>query len=195
MSADRETIAVYDAKAQDYADMVSRDSHPGLDAFLAAVPEGARVLDLGCGTGAMAEKMMAAGRIVDATDASAAMVELAQARGVPARVATFDDLDADATYDGIWANFSLLHAPRADLPRHLAAIHGALKPGGYFHIGVKLGTGEARDALGRFYTYYGEDELEERLAEAGFTPITRKHGTGRGLDGTRAPWIWMLCRG
>jgi hypothetical protein len=70
-----------------------------------------------------------------------------------------------------------------------------LKPGGYFHIGVKLGTGEARDALGRFYTYYGEDELEERLAEAGFTPITRKHGAGRGLDGTRAPWIWTLCRG
>lgn len=195
MSVDRDTIAVYDARAKDYADMVAQEKHPGLDAFLSVVPEGAHVLDLGCGTGAMSRKMMDAGRSVDAVDASAAMVALATERGVPARQGVFDDLDAEALYDGVWANFSLLHASREDFPRHLAAIHRALKPGGHFHIGLKLGTGAKRDGIGRFYTYYTEDELDGYLTEAGFSPIERKWGEGRGLDGTRAPWIWVLSRG
>ncbi|MAM61903.1 class I SAM-dependent methyltransferase [Maritimibacter sp. UBA3975] len=195
MSVDRETIAVYDARAQDYADMVAGVEHPGLDAFLAALPKRAEVLDLGCGTGAMSRRMMDAGLRVDATDASAAMVELARQRDVPARQAVFADLDANGVYDGVWANFSLLHAPRADFPGHLAQVHRALKPGGHFHIGVKLGTGEKRDGIGRFYTYYAEDELDDYLNTAGFTPITRKKGEGRGLDGTKAPWIWVLSHG
>lgn len=195
MKADRETIAVYDARAQDYADMVAQEKHPGLDAFLSVVPSGSHVLDLGCGTGAMSRKMMDAGLTVDATDASASMVALAVERGVPARQAVFSDLAAVGVYDGIWANFSLLHAPREDFPIHLASIHRALKPGGHFHIGLKLGTGAKRDGIGRFYTYYTEGELDGYLNEAGFTPITRKLGEGRGLDGTRAPWIWVLSHG
>lgn len=195
MKTDRETIAVYDARAQDYADMVAQEKHPGLDAFLSVVQSGSHVLDLGCGTGAMSRKMMDAGLTVDATDASVSMVALAVERGVPARQGVFSDLDAVGVYDGIWANFSLLHAPREDFPIHLAAIHRALKPGGHFHIGLKLGTGAKRDGIGRFYTYYTEDELDGYLNEAGFTPITRMLGEGRGLDGTRAPWIWVLSHG
>lgn len=195
MSPDRETISVYDARAEDYAAMIARENHPGLEAFLAAVGPDAHVLDLGCGTGAMAAKMMAAGLTVDAVDASDGMIEIAQKRGVPARKASFDDLSAVAQYDGIWANFSLLHAPRAALPGHLAAIHRALRPGGHFHIGMKLGEGEERDGIGRFYTYYSEAELDGLLSDARFTPLQRAHGSGKGLSGEVAPWIWILSHG
>ena len=77
-----------------------------------------------------------------------------QKYGVEVRVAMFADIAGTDIYDGIWANFSLLHAPKADLPNHLAALHAALKPKGRLHLGMKLGTGEQRDTIGRFYAYY-----------------------------------------
>ncbi len=48
---------------------------------------------------------------------------------------------------------------------------------------MKIGAGEARDTLGRFYTYYTEEELKERLAESGFTVTQTRRGNGEGLAG------------
>lgn len=189
---DGETIAVYDAQATAYAEMTDayNAGDPQLAAFIAACPAGGLVLDLGCGPGAAAAAMARAGLRVEASDASAEMVARAGRHpGVAARQATFDDIAGTAVYDGVWANFSLLHARRADFPRHLRALHRALKPGGVLMIGMKLGDGEARDRLGRFYTYYTADALDAHLAEAGFTVRDRSLGSGTGLDGTLSDWI------
>lgn len=195
MSSDRETLQVYETRAQDYADLIGRAAAPGLADFVAALPPGGHVLDLGCGPGDSARRFLDAGFTVDAVDAVPAMVSQARELGVPARQATFDQIDTHDTYHGIWANFSLLHAPRADFPGHLARLNRALKPGGRLHLGMKLGTGAHRDGLGRFYTYYSEDELMRHLTEAGFTPATAHRGEGTGLDGTSAPWIWIQADG
>ncbi|WP_397544194.1 methyltransferase domain-containing protein [Roseovarius salis] len=197
MTADRETLAAYAAKLEDYARMADDLSgDPRLGAFIAALPKGARVLDLGCGPGWAARRMAMAGLVVEATDASPAMVgEAADIPGVTARVASFDDLDGTDIYDGIWANFSLLHAPRADMPRHLAALRRALKPGGLFHIGMKTGTGAHRDSLGRFYTYYTEEELHVILRDAGFVPFSSDHGCDTGLAGTPEDWVTIAAHG
>ncbi len=192
---DPETIRIYDSRANDYAEVTASDGPDAtLTAFIAALPQGGRVLDLGCGPGLSSGHMAAAGLTVEAWDASQAMVALATDRpGVTARQASFDDLDAEAAYDGIWANFSLLHAPRADMPRHLAAIARALKPGGVFHIGVKEGEGEKRDSLGRHYTYYSATSLTALLQDAGLTPGAYTHGADKGLDGVVAPWITVTA--
>ena len=138
--------------------------------------------------------MAAAGLIVEATDACPEMVALADAHeGVAARVASFDDISGTVEYDGIWANFSLLHAPRADLPRHLAALRRALKPGGRFHIGMKTGTGEERDSLGRHYTYVTAEELQQLLIEAGFTPLSSSTGRDVGLSGEVSDWVTIAA--
>jgi SAM-dependent methyltransferase len=189
--SDRETIAVYDARAGDYAKLEPSDTPSDtLATFISALPEGARVLDLGCGPGTSARHMVRAGCVVDALDASAEMIGLASAiEGVTARQASFDDVSGTAIYDGVWANFSLLHAPRADMPKHLAAIHTALKPGGIFHIAVKEGIGEGRDALGRHYTYYTEADLTTILESAGFSVGPYRRGRDKGLSGTDDNWI------
>ncbi|PWG18504.1 class I SAM-dependent DNA methyltransferase [Salibaculum griseiflavum] len=195
MSPDKRTLAVYDAKAEDYAALF-HDAKEGKDlrAFIAGLPRGARVMDLGCGPGAASAHMMRAGLDPDPVDASPAMVALARSRfGLPARLARFDEIDTTATYDGVWANFSLLHAPRAELAQHLARLHRALKPGGRLHLGMKLGKGEGRDALGRFYAYYSEDELTEHLARAGFSVASRRTGTEKGLAGTNDPYIILIA--
>lgn len=194
--SDDATIRVYDQRAGEYAGLTDdyNSTDPHLLGFISAVAKGGRVLDLGCGPGTAAAAMAKAGLKVEAVDASAEMVALAaQHPGVTTRQATFDDITEVAAYDGIWANFSLLHAPRADFPRHLASLHRAVKPGGVFYIGMKLGQGEGRDRLGRHYTYYGEEELKTVLREAGLTVAGHRLGSGSGLDGTVSDWIVLAA--
>jgi len=194
--SDAKTIEVYDEKAEEYGQMTEKLYElREAEAFAAALPEGARVLDLGCGPGFYAAWLADKGFEVEAWDASAEMVKMAQAQGVTARQAVFDDLEAEGVYGGVWANFSLLHVPRANLPGVLRRIHRAGAPGMAFHIGMKLGEGEGPDTIGRFYAYYGEDELEGLLNDAGFEVHQRWHGKGPGLDGTMAHHVTMLCHG
>lgn len=195
--SDPETLAVYDARARDYSQMSpSPKENESLNAFIAALPKGARVLDLGCGPGTWAGIMAEAGLAVDALDASAEMVRLATAKpGVTARQAGFDDVSGTGVYDGIWANFSLLHAEREALPTHLEKLSKALKKEGLFHIGMKTGEGMARDTIGRRYTYVTRDELVGLLIDAGLTPIAEWTGADKGLDGVVAPWIVIQARG
>lgn len=197
MSYDSETANVYARMADDYAKMTKRsDKDPTLQAFIGGIPRGGRVLDLGCGPGISAAAMARAGLVVDATDAVAEMVERAAAHPqVNAWQASFDEISGEALYDGIWASFSLLHAPRADLPRHLGALRRALKPGGLFHIGMKTGHGEKRDKLGRLYTYYTPQELCDLLRDAGLAPFSTREGSDVGLDGTSAPWVTIAAHG
>jgi len=195
--SDAETLEVYARQADQYAKLTNaaNTDDPALAAFIADIPAGGRVLDLGCGPGASAAGMARAGLRVDAFDPVAEMVALASRHeGVAARQAGFEDVTGRAVYDGIWANFSLLHAPRADMPRHLARICKALKPGGRFHIAVKTGSGASRDSIGRLYSYYSEPELRALLEAAGLSVFDRRIGEGAGLSGEVAPWIALAAR-
>lgn len=193
---DEETLRVYAAKAEDYARLVANsEPDPDLLSFLADLPKAARILDLGCGPATASAFMRAAGHTPDPVDASQQMVALAnRLHDLGARVLSFDDLDASEAYDGVWANFSLLHAPRADLPRHMDAIATALVAGGVLHLGMKLGSGEARDALGRAYTYVSTPELAALVTAAGFDVIATREGAEVGLAGTRDPFVIMRAR-
>jgi hypothetical protein len=70
--------------------------------------------------------MIAAGFQVDPTDGTPEIAQKAQARlNRPVRVMRFDELDAEAAYDAIWANASLLHVRRHDLPAVLRLVFRA----------------------------------------------------------------------
>ena len=196
MATDEETIAVYDAKVKDYAEaFAAAEADASLQRFSDHLPANAKVLDWGCGPGTHAAVLKAKGFDVTATDASSAMVNVARSHeGVTVVQAEFADLQDENTYDGIWANFSLLHEPRSNMPANLRRIAVALKPDGVLHIGMKSGTGEARDHLGRFYTFYTSEELRGLLAEAGFEVFNEVTGEGAGLAGTVDPWMELLAR-
>jgi SAM-dependent methyltransferase len=196
MSVDPETLAAYGRGAAEYARFVEEmPEDPLLERFIAAMPEGACVLDLGCGPGGAAARMAASGLKVTATDAAPEMVEMAaKLPGVSAHVATFDEIEGDGDYHGIWANFSLLHASHETLPRYIAALHRALKPGGLFHIAMKRGDGAKRDRLGRQYIYVSNDGLDRLLRDANFTPEHVVEGRDKGLAGKLEPWIAVQAR-
>ena len=58
---------------------------------------------------------------------------------------------------------------------------------------MKLGTGEKRDTLGRFYTYYTAEELEDILTQASFTLTFQRNGQEKGLAGDVEPFIMIAA--
>jgi SAM-dependent methyltransferase len=97
---------------------------------LLAPKAGERILDLGCGDGALTESLVAAGCRVVAVDGSAAQVAAACARGLDARVAHAEALAFTAEFDAVFSN-AVLHWIR-DADAVLESVRRALKPGGRF---------------------------------------------------------------
>jgi SAM-dependent methyltransferase len=97
--------------------------------LLAPAP-GERVLDLGCGDGALTERIVAAGALVTAVDAAPDMVAAARQRGVEARLVAGQDLDFVGEFDAVFSN-AALHWMRPP-ERVIAGVYRALKPGGRF---------------------------------------------------------------
>lgn len=195
-SFDPATLAFYAAEAPDYA-----ASGPGgigrhLDPFLERLPPAALVLELGCGSGRDAAHMEALGFRVEPTDGVPEMAAQAEARlGRPVRVMRFDELDAEAHYDGIVAAYSLLHVPRTGLGDVLARIWRALKPGGWHVATFKTGASEGRDRLGRYYNYPSEAELRTFYAAAGdWSDVATETGEGRGYEGGVSRFVIIILR-
>lgn len=193
--SDEKTIAAYDRSVEAYADFTKQEApHPTLVSFVKRVRPGGLILDLGCGPAHDSAYMRDAGFRVDPVDASLEMVKRANATfDIGARQAVFDDIRGTGLYDGIWANFSLLHASTEAFPGHLRALHRALVSHGSFHIAMKLGDGTQRDRFGRRYTYYSESALASALVDAGFNPLETTLGEDLGLAGDIEPWIAVLC--
>jgi SAM-dependent methyltransferase len=183
---DARTLSVYAERAQDYSEIHHGAATAGrLAAFIAALPRCGAALDLGCGPGWAAAEMRAMGLAVTALDACPEMARVAMERyGLAVTVAPFEALDARDAFDGVWAHFSLVHAPRAALPRHLAAIRSALRPGGLLAVAMKLGDGAGRDRLGRLYTYVSVADFRDLLGAAGFTLESEEVAPVTGFDGT-----------
>lgn len=101
---------------------------PAVATIVAAAP--ARVLEVGCGWGELAERIRAeTGAEVAAVDLSPRMVELARQRGVDAQVADVQALPfPDDAFDAAVAAWMLYHVP--DIPRGVAELARVLRPGG-----------------------------------------------------------------
>ncbi|MEM0945351.1 MAG: class I SAM-dependent methyltransferase [Pseudomonadota bacterium] len=183
--SDGETLKFYSDGAADYAAFVGDGTtDPRLTAFIKRLSPGAAVLDFGCGHGWAAAVLTGLGYEVTATDGSAGFAaEAARRYGLTVRVETFDELSAEDAFDGLWVSFSLLHDSREALPDHLSRLRRAARPGATLYLGLKEGEGRHRDHLGRLYTYFSEDELRARLAEAGWADITCERTSEPGMAG------------
>ncbi len=188
---DHKTISVYDSQVDNYIDLIKEQPVDNiLLKFIARLQANDYVLDLGCGPAISSATMREHGLRVDPTDASMEMVNLANKTfDIGARLAVFEDINTSNLYDGVWANFSLLHATREEFPKFLQALHESLKPRGLLHLGMKIGEGSVRDKFDRYYCYYSQEELQQHLTKAGFTSVSVELGEAMGLAGNMEPWI------
>ena len=109
---------------------------PVLD--LLAPRAGERILDLGCGDGALTEKIVASGARVLGVDGSPDMVRAAQARGLDASVMDGQALAFSQEFNAVFSNAALHWMPDADAVA--AGVARALRPGGRF-VGEMGGHG------------------------------------------------------
>lgn len=195
-AGDAATLGFYTREAAAYADHAAAAAPDArLDRFAAMLPPGGAVLDFGCGSGWAAARLNAMGFRATGFDGSPGLAAEARRRyGVEVAVGRFDQFDAEAAYDGVWASFSLLHDRRAAMPGHLRRLKRALRPGGVLYLGLKAGEGESRDRLGRFYTYFGESETAGLLADAGFGIVASETEASTGYSGEPAVSLHLFAR-
>jgi SAM-dependent methyltransferase len=195
LAHDPATLRFYAGEAAAYAARFTTPS-PHLADFLARLPQGGRVLELGYGGGRDAAAMIAGGFDVDATDGTAALAAEATTRlGRSVRVMRFDELDADQAYAGVWAEACLLHVPRAGLPSVLARVWRALKPGGVHAATFKATGVEGRDRFGRLFNQLTAADIVATYRAAGeWDLLAVRDDIGGGYDGVQVPWVRVTLR-
>ncbi|WFU03794.1 class I SAM-dependent methyltransferase [Rhizobium sp. CB3171] len=195
MTNDNPTSSFYDDNAAVYVRRDRSLPQRRLDAFLNTLPAGASILELGCGGGQDAAYMISRGFNVTPTDGSPEIAEQAEKLiGKPVIVRRFEELEDDQLYDGIWAEASLLHVRRPDLPGIFNRIHKALKNGGIFHASFKAGEAEGHDSFGRYYNYLSAHWLNDLLISTGWKDISLNETDGGGYDGKPTRWLRMRAR-
>lgn len=116
------------------------------DAFIALLPRGGSVLDVGCGGGVKMKHLRAAGLALTGVDFSEKFLDIVRREQpeVPVYQADMNDLSSvPGTYDGIYASASLLHIRKEDVSSVLRGFVAKLNPGGHLYVSVK-GTREDR---------------------------------------------------
>lgn len=191
---DDETIGFYTDNAGAYTSRGQAADRPHLEKFLSHLPDGASILELGCGGGQDSEFMLAAGFDVHPTDGTPEIARAAETRlGIPVATLLFEDIDDRQRYDGVWANACLLHVPRPALPAIIGRIHTALKRRGVFYASFKAGEAEGRDTLGRYYNYPSKAWLDDLYRQFGWTGIEIESRHGSGYDKLPTDWLHVMA--
>ncbi len=187
----RQTIAHYDDHADDFEEGTrDHDVSQNIAALLRhlRIVAPATLLDFGCGPGRDLKTFATLGHVAIGLDGSAAFVRMARAAtGATVWHQDFFALDLPpAHFDGVFANATLQHVPRAALPAVLAHLHATLRPGGVLFASIPRGDNEEGwngerysafhdfDAWRRFMTVAGFVELEHYFRPTGAPPAEQR---------------------
>lgn len=162
------TIKYYnDNAASFFAGTVDIDMSELHNKFISYLPEGALILDAGCGSGRDSLAFQKLGFAVEAFDASEALVKKAsELTGIEVQLKQFHEVNEINKFDGIWTCASLLHLPRTELESSMRLLSNALKPNGVWYLSFKYGTTE-REIGGRHFTDMDEYLLQKLVNSIG----------------------------
>ena len=161
-----DSIEYYNQNAAEYFDnTVDIDMQENWDRFTGLLPEGGSILDLGCGSGRDSAYFISCGYDVTALDASEEMCDLASIHiGQDVLNMTFEEMDFDEVFDGVWACASLLHVPGNEIERIFSKVVNSLKTNGVLYMSFRYGDFEG-DRDGRFFKDYRSKMLKELISK------------------------------
>jgi SAM-dependent methyltransferase len=195
---ERTTLGHYDGSAGAFWEGTrSHDVRQNIDALLDAL--GGRgphtILDLGCGPGRDLVAFAELGHRCVGLDGSPTFVRMArQLSGCEVLCQSFLALDLPAgAFDGVFANASLFHVPRQELPRVLGELRDALRPGGVLFSSNPRGENQEGWSGERFGAFHDYPSWRGFLTDAGFAEI-RHYYRPPGLPPERQPWLASLWR-
>ena len=192
------TIDHYERMADDYRagtehHDVSQNRAALIDAIEGEAPYS--ILDLGCGPGRDLIAFREAGHEAVGLDGAAAFVAMARRMaGCEVLHQEFLALDLPAArFDGIFANASLFHVPRQELPRVLGQLREALKPRGALFSSNPRGGNEEGWVGGRFGCFLDLETWRGRLNAAGFAEVDHYYRPP-GKPRHQQPWLASVWR-
>ena len=164
------------------------------------IPAGARILELGCGSGEPDAARLSERFRVTGVDIS--REQIARARvNVPAADfirADFTDLELEpGSFDAVAAFYVLNHVPRDLLAPLVARIHSWLVPGGY--LLAAFGTSDTESWVGAwlgttmFFSSFPPETNSRLLTDAGFELLLDELGTMQEPEG-EVEFQWVLAQ-
>jgi SAM-dependent methyltransferase len=196
--------AGYDAMADrflEWSQRVEGDPRPRLvERFMKGLPDGAAVIDLGCGAGMPTTARLAERFAVTGVDISAEQLHRARrlvpgARFVRADMTVFDP--GEGSVDGVTACYSLTHLPADHQPAMLRRIASWLRPGGVVLASLGTGGGDwSGEWLGvpMFFSSIDPEAARDVLTAAGLAIEVDETVTIREPEGD-ATFLWLMARG
>ena len=179
--------SAYGNISQDYkAKVKSHDlDHRYIEKFLSLFSSKQKILDIGAGTGAISNEMQDNHQLdVTAIDLSREMVDLAKKNYPDLKIIRMDlrRLEfPDNSFDGAFANYSLIHVAEADIPPTLNEIARVLKSGGYLYLALQEPiTPMDKDGyypvvykkeVKMFINLFTKNDMRGYLQNAGFTVV------------------------
>ena len=170
------TLGHYEGNAAAFwAGTHDHDVTQNYEAMLSVLPHrpGLKILDLGCGPGRDLKYFKGLGHEPIGLEGCPSFCEMARRHsGCEVWQQNFLELKLPAeAFDGIFANASLFHVPRQELPRVLSELAAALVPNGILFSSNPRGGNQEGWSGDRYGTYLEWDEYSQFLEGAGLTPL------------------------
>ena len=161
---DDRTQRYYSDNAEEYfRETVNSFVSKAAEEFLSHIPPKGRILDCGSGSGRDTKYFLDNGYDTDAIDASPELCRIAsEYTNHPVVCMDYNALDRTEAYDGIWAQASLLHEKRENLPSLFSILSSALRKSGVLYCSFREGKIDGREGE-RWYTNMTEESINPLL--------------------------------
>ena len=190
----KSNIDYYDNNADSFfKGSIEADMSYERNTFISFLPDKARVLDAGCGSGRDSKAFLDAGYDVIAFDASREMCNRAtQYVGIKVYNISFEDMQYVDEFDGIWACASLLHVPITELPNIMQKMNAALRANGAIYASFKYGNGMTKRGE-RIFSDFDENSIVPLFENAGFKIARNEKGSDSRPGREEEKWINVIA--
>ena len=195
----------YDQIAEKYLDwvkgvrVVEREQYTNI--LLDSLPEGSKVLELGCGAGDPTTKKLSEKFKVTGVDISDTQIEMAR-KHVPNAEFIREDMTKldfpDGSFDGVTAFYSITHISREQHPALLNNIGKWIRPNGVLVLSMSKGSTEGMtepwiDDRPMYFSGFDPETNKKLVQDAGLEIVSAREETDLEF-GQPTTFLWVVAR-